>query len=96
MRWSSAIARSGLLAVVSAGLTALLALLGGSIAFFVRVRFGTADAQADFEPNLFMRRIGLPASLAVLVVTFCVALWLLRSSNARDSRASHPVSYPET
>jgi hypothetical protein len=57
-------------------------LLLGSIVFFVRTRLGTANAQAGFEPNLFMRHVGLPASAMVLTVTFAVALWRLRRSDA--------------
>ena len=66
--------RSALLAVVAAALTAPLSLLAGSLVFYVQVRLGKIDAQAGFEPNLFLRHVGLPVSVAVLVVTFVVAL----------------------
>lgn len=85
-----------MLAVVSAALTAPLALLAGKIVFSVRVRLGAADAQAGFEPNFFIRHVGLPVSTAVLVITFCVAFWRLRRSGATNSRTSRPASYPET
>lgn len=77
--WASAIVRSALLAVVSAALTAPLTLLLGSIIFYTEARLGKVAPQAGFEPNLFVRHVGLPASLVVLVVTFAVALWRLRS-----------------
>ena len=80
MGWASAIVRSGLLAVVVAALTAPLSLLVGSVVFYVQARLGQADLRAGFEPNLFLRQMGLPASAAVLVVTFGVALWRLRKS----------------
>jgi hypothetical protein len=66
--------------VVAAALTAPLSLLLGSVVFYAQVRLGKADAQAGFEPNLFLRQVALPASAAVLVVTFVVALWRLRAS----------------
>jgi hypothetical protein len=85
--WSSAIARSGLLAVVAAALTAPLSLLAGSLVFYAQARLGRADPRAGFEPNLFLRQVGLPASAAVLVAVFVVALWRLRKSEkaATDS-----------
>jgi hypothetical protein len=67
-----------LLALVASALTAPLSLLAGSIAFYVQARLGNVDARAGFEPNLFLRHVGLPASAAVLVVTFAAALWSLR------------------
>ncbi len=88
MGWASAIARSTLLAVVSAALTAPLVLLLGSIIFFIQARLGKVAPQAGFEPNLFMRHVGLPASAVVLVVTFAVALWRLRSSGDREIRST--------
>jgi len=78
--WASTIARSGLLAVVTAALTAPLSLLLGSVAFYAQARLGRVDPRAGFEPNLFLRQVGLPASAAVLVVTFAVALWRLRKT----------------
>ena len=78
--WASAIARSGLLAVVAAALAAPLSLLVGSVVFYAQARLGRVDPQAGFEPNLFLRQVGLPASAAVLVVTFVVALWQLRKT----------------
>jgi len=78
--WASAIARSALLAVVAAALTAPLSLLVGSIAFYAQAHLGRVDPRAGFEPNLFLRHVGLPASAAVLVVTFVVALWRLRKT----------------
>ena len=83
MGWASALGRSTLLAVVSAALTAPLVLLLGSIVFFVQVRLGKIAPDAGFEPNLFMRHVGLPVSALVLVVTFAVALWRLRTSGDR-------------
>ena len=76
--WPAAVARSALLAVVTAALTAPLSLLVGSVVFYAQARLGRVNAQAGFEPNLFLRHAGLPASAAVLVVTFAVALWRLR------------------
>jgi len=78
--WSNAIARSGLLAVVSAALTAPLSLLAGSIVFYAQARLGRVDPRAGFEPNLFLRQVGLPVSGVALVVVFVVALWRLRRS----------------
>lgn len=75
-----AVARSGLLAVVTAALTAPLSLFVGSVVFYVQARLGRVDPRAGFEPNLFLRHVGLPASVAVLVVTFVVALWRLRNT----------------
>jgi hypothetical protein len=81
--WASAIARSGLLAMVTAALAAPLSLLLGSVVFYARARLGRADPRAGFEPNLFLRQVGLPASVAVLVVVFVVALWRLKKSGDR-------------
>jgi len=81
--WARAIARSGLLALVAAALTAPLSLLLGSVVFYAQARLGKLDPRAGFEPNLFLRHVGLPASAAVLVVTFAVALWRLRKSGDR-------------
>jgi hypothetical protein len=78
--WASAIARSGLLAIVAAALTAPLSLLVGSVIFYVQARLGRVDPRAGFEPNLFLRQVGLPASGVVLVLAFAVALWRLRKS----------------
>ncbi len=78
--WASAIARSGLLAVVAAALAAPLSLLLGSVVFYAQARLGRVDPRAGFEPNLFLRQVGLPASAAVLVVTFAVALRRLRKT----------------
>ena len=90
--WAGAIARSALLAVVAAALTAPLSLLLGSVVFYAQARLGRVDPHAGFEPNLFLRQIGLPASAAVLVVTFVVALWRLRRSGDRE--VAHRVSDP--
>ena len=81
--WTSAVARSGLLAVVAAALTAPLSLLAGSIVFYAQARLGRVDPRAGFEPNLFLRQVGLPVSAVVLVVVFVVALWRLRRSGDR-------------
>ena len=81
-------ARSGLLAVVSAALIAPLSLLAGSVVFYVQARLARVDPRAGFEPNLFLRHVGLPASVAVLVVAFVVALWRLRRSE-RAATDSH-------
>ncbi|HVP50985.1 MAG TPA: hypothetical protein VMT05_02685 [Terriglobales bacterium] len=78
--WATAVARSGLLAIVTAALTAPLSLLVGSLVFYAQARLGRVDPRAGFEPNLFLRHVGLPASAVVLVVTFVVALWRLRTS----------------
>jgi len=78
--WASAIARSALLAVVAAALTAPLSLFVGSVVFYVQARLGRVDPRAGFEPNLFLRQVALPTSVAVLVVSFVVALWRLRRS----------------
>jgi hypothetical protein len=78
--WSGAIARSALLAVVTAALAAPLSLFVGSVVFYAQARLGRVDPHAGFEPNLFLRHVGLPASAAVLVVTFVVALWRLRKA----------------
>jgi len=78
--WASSIARSGLLAVVAAALTAPLSLLAGSVIFYAQARLGRVDPRAGFEPNLFLQQVGLPASAAVLVVVFGVALWRARAS----------------
>jgi hypothetical protein len=86
--WANAIARSALLAVVTAALTAPLSLLVGSVVFYVQARLGTVDPRAGFEPNLFLRHVGLPASAAVLVVTFVVALWRMRKSGDREIGSS--------
>ena len=64
-----------MLAVVTAALTAPLALFVGSVVFYAQARLGRVDPRAGFEPNLFLRHVGLPASVAVLVVTFALALW---------------------
>ena len=77
--------KSGLMALVAAGLTAPLALLAGSIVFYVQARMGRVDPRNGFEPILFMRQVGLPASAAVFVVTFALALWQGRKS-ARSAR----------
>ncbi len=69
-----------MLAIVTAALTAPLSLLVGSVVFYVQARLGRVDPRAGFEPNLFLRQVGLPASAAVLVVAFVVALWRLRKS----------------
>jgi hypothetical protein len=86
--WASAIARSSLLAVVTAALTAPLSLLVGSVVFYAQARLGRVDPRAGFEPNLFLRQVGLPASAAVLVVTFAGALWRLKASGDREIGAS--------
>ncbi len=69
-----------MLALVAAALTAPLSLLLGNVVFYAQARLGKVDPRAGFEPNLFLRHVGLPASAAVLVVTFAVALWRLRKS----------------
>ncbi len=76
---SSAMARSAVLAVVSAGLTALLMLLLGALTFAVRVRMGHTDALSGFEPNFFMRRIGLPVATVVFVGAFLLSLLRFRT-----------------
>jgi hypothetical protein len=85
---ASALARSGLLAVVAAALTAPLSLLLGSVVFYAQARLGRVDPRAGFEPNLFLRQVGLPASAAVLVVAFLVGLWRLRKSGDREIGSS--------
>jgi hypothetical protein len=88
MGWGSAIVRSGLLAVVTAALTASLTLLAGSVIFYVQARLGRVDPRAGFEPNFFLRQVGLPASAVMLVVSFIVALWRLRGPGGRDIGSS--------
>jgi hypothetical protein len=88
MGWAGPIARSGLLAVVAAALTAPLSLLVSSLVFYGQARLGRLDPRAGFEPNLFLRRVGLPASAAVLLVTFVVALWRLRKAGDREIGSS--------
>jgi len=85
--WARAVVRSGLLAVVTAALTAPLSLLVGSVVFYVQARLGRVDPRAGFEPNLFLRHVGLPASVAVLVVTFILALW--RSGDREIGSSGH-------
>ena len=77
-----------MLAVVAAALTAPLVVLVGSLVFYAQARAGRIDPRAGFEPNLFLRHMGLPASAAVLVVTFAVALWRLRRSGDREIGSS--------
>ena len=86
--WASAITRSTLLAVVSAALMAPLSLLLGSIVFYAQARLGKVAPQAGFEPNLFMRHVGLPASAVVLLGAFAVALWRMRTSGDREVGSS--------
>jgi hypothetical protein len=76
---ASAVARSAVLAVVSAGLTALVVLLMGAVTFAVRVRMGRADALSGFEPNFFMRQIGLPVAAIVFLGAFLLSLLRFRS-----------------
>ena len=83
--WASATARSALLALVTAALTTPLSLLLGSVVFYAQARLGRVDPRAGFEPNLFLRQVGLPASAAVLVIVFAVALWRLRKSGNRPA-----------
>ena len=83
--WASAIARSGLLAVVAAALTAPLCLFAGSLVFYIQARMGRLDPRAGFEPNLFLRHVGLPASALVLIVTFVAALWRQRMARHREN-----------
>ncbi|HYN15639.1 MAG TPA: hypothetical protein VES66_07620 [Terriglobales bacterium] len=80
--------RSCLLAVVAAALTAPLSLLLGSVVFYGQAHLGKVDPRAGFEPNLFLRQVGLPASAVVLVVTFVVALWRARRSGHREIGSS--------
>jgi hypothetical protein len=77
-----------LLAVVTAALVAPLSLLVGSVVFYAQARLGKVDPRTGFEPNLFLRQVGLPASAVVLVVTFVVALWRLRRSHDREIGSS--------
>ena len=72
-----------MLAVVTAAFTAPLSILAGSLVFYVKARLGRVDPRAGFEPILFLRQVALPASVAVLVVTFVVALWRLKTSGDR-------------
>ncbi len=79
MSLSSAVARSTVLAVVSAGLTALVMLLLGAVTFAVRVRMGNADALSGFEPNFFMRHVGLPVAAIVFIGSFLLSMTRFRS-----------------
>ncbi len=76
---SSAVVRSLFLAVVCAGLTALVMLLLGAVTFAVRVRMGHADALSGFEPNFFMRSVGLPVAVIVFAGTFLLSMARFRS-----------------
>ena len=78
--WASAIARSGLLAVVAAALAAPLSLLARQRRLLCASAPGQVGSASRLQPNLFLRQVGLPASAAVLVVTFAVALWRLRKT----------------
>jgi hypothetical protein len=80
MSFASAVARSAVLAIVSAALSGMLMLLAGVVTFAVRVRWGHADRLAGFEPNIFLRAYGLPAAAAVFLVVFSLSLWALRPS----------------
>jgi len=73
---------------VAAALTAPLSLLVGSVVFYVQARLGRVDPRAGFEPNLFLRHVGLPASAAGLVAAFAVALWRMRTSGDREIGSS--------
>ncbi len=76
---SGAVARSLFLAVVCAGLTALVMLLVGAVTFAVRVRMGRADVLSGFEPNFFMRSVGLPAAAIVFAGIFLLSMARLHS-----------------
>ena len=78
--WARAVARSGLLAVVTAALTVPLSLFVGSVVFYAQAGLGRVDPRAGFEPNYLLRHVGLPTSAIVLVVTFVVAFWRLKKS----------------
>ncbi|MBV9087735.1 MAG: hypothetical protein JO187_03160 [Acidobacteria bacterium] len=80
MRFSSALVRSTVLALVSAALTTLVMLAVGAVVFAVRVQLGRVPAQAGFEPNYFLRTVGLPAAAAVFVIVLVGSTVMLRRS----------------
>jgi len=68
MRLPEAIVRSTVLALVCAGLTALIMLAVGSITYAVRVELGRVAPHTGFEPNYFSRTVGLPVAAIVFVM----------------------------
>ena len=77
MRFSSAVARSAVLALISAALTALIMLGVGSIVYAIRVQLGNV-APTGFEPNYFLRTVGLPVAAAVFVIVLMGSVVKLR------------------
>jgi len=78
MRFSAVVARSTVLALVSAGLAALILLAVGSIVYAVRVQLGRVAPETGFEPNYFLRTVGLPVAVAVFLVVLVGSVVKLR------------------
>ena len=78
MRFFNTLARSVALALVSAALTALVMLAAGVITYAVRVRLGTVPPQAGFEPNYFLRTVGLPLAVLVFIAVLGGSMLKLR------------------
>jgi len=78
MRFSAVVARSTVLALVSAGLAALIMLAVGSIVYAVRVQLGRVAPETGFEPNYFLRTVGLPVAVAVFLVVLVGSVVKLR------------------
>jgi len=78
MRFSAVVARSTVLALVSAGLAALMMLAVGSIVYAVRVQLGRVAPETGFEPNYFLRTVGLPVAVAVFLVVLVGSVVKLR------------------
>jgi len=78
MRFSAALVRSAVLALVSAALTALIMLAVGLISYAIRVRMGKVAPQTGFEPNYFLRTVGLPAAAGVFVIVLVGSVLTLR------------------
>ncbi len=67
-----------MLALVSAALAALIMLAVGSVVYAVRVQLGRVAPQTGFEPNYFLRTVGLPGAVAVFVIVFVGSVIKLR------------------
>jgi hypothetical protein len=80
MRFGSALARSAILALVSAALAALVTLAIGDVTYGIRVAMGSVSPQTGFEPNNFLRTVGLPAAGLVFVVVLTGSMVKLRRS----------------
>jgi hypothetical protein len=78
MRFSAAVARSAVLALISAALATLVMLAVGSIVYAVRVELGKVAPQTGFEPNYFLRTVGLPVAVTVFVLVLVGSIVKLR------------------